>query len=76
MHARADASPKNVRKTNAKDIDDLLASIPVHGLINKVLTVEPAEKEGYFHVIAGGRRYRALKELAKRKQIDRKLEVT
>jgi ParB family chromosome partitioning protein len=69
-------SPKNVRKINAKDIDDLLASIPVHGLINKVLTVEPAEKEGYFHVIAGGRRYRALKELAKRKLIDKKFEVT
>lgn len=68
-------SPKNVRKTNAKAIDDLLASIPVHGLINKVLTVEPGEKEGHFHVIAGGRRLRALKELAKRKQIDKKFEV-
>jgi ParB family chromosome partitioning protein len=61
-------SEKNVRKTNAEAIDDLLASIPVHGLIQN-LSVEPTEKEGHFAVVAGGRRLRALKRLAKEKTI-------
>ncbi len=61
-------SEKNVRKTNVNDIDDLPASIPVHGLIQN-LSVEPAEKDGHFAVVAGGRRLRPLKRLAKEKAI-------
>lgn len=61
-------SEKNVRKTNAADIDDLLASIPVHGLIQN-LNVQQTEKAGHFAVVAGGRRMRALKRLAKEKII-------
>ncbi|RUV90679.1 ParB/Srx family N-terminal domain-containing protein, partial [Mesorhizobium sp. M1A.F.Ca.IN.020.04.1.1] len=67
-------SEKNVRKTNANDIDDLLASIPVFGLIQN-LSVESTEKEGHFAVIAGGRRLRALKRLAKDKVIARDYPV-
>ena len=67
-------SEKNVRKTNAADIDDLLASIPVHGLIQN-LNVEQTEKPGHFAVVAGGRRMRALKRLAKEKVITKDYPV-
>lgn len=61
-------SPKNMRKTDAECVDDLLASIPVHGLIQS-LAVEPSGKKDRYLVIAGGRRLKALKILAKEKAI-------
>src|SRR3546814_15041377 len=40
--------------------------IAAHGLLQNLVAYED---EGLFYVFAGGRRYRALKELAKRKRI-------
>jgi ParB family chromosome partitioning protein len=67
-------SPKNVRKTDADSVDDLLASIPVHGLIQS-LAVEAGAKKGKFLVIAGGRRLKALQILAKEKIIAKDFPV-
>lgn len=52
-------SPANVRRADAS-IDDLVASIAAHGLLNPLTVV--AEGDG-FQVIAGGRRLRALQQL-------------
>jgi ParB family transcriptional regulator, chromosome partitioning protein len=58
----------NVRKTGAKDgIDELAASIAAHGLLTS-LDVRKAAR-GSYTVIAGHRRYHALKLLAERGQI-------
>ena len=64
--AKLAVSPLNVRTTDAENVDDLIASIPVHGLLHSLVIV-PAEKDGHYHVIAGGRRLRALHTLAKSK---------
>lgn len=56
-------SGMNVRKTAADEIADLLSSIPVHGLIEN-LTVVETDKKGFYEVVAGGRRMRALHQLA------------
>ena len=61
-------SPKNVRKLGGDETNDLEASIPVHGLRNP-LEVEPSTKKGFHEVVAGGRRFRALNKLAKKKVI-------
>ena len=67
-------SKSNVRKTGREaGIDQLAASINHDGLINP-LTIAPeigknGEPTGHFEVIAGGRRFAALKLLAKRKAI-------
>ncbi|MGA8499752.1 MAG: ParB/Srx family N-terminal domain-containing protein, partial [Xanthobacteraceae bacterium] len=61
-------SPANVRKTYAKTgIEGLAASIAVHGLLQN-LQVRPATGDR-FEVVAGGRRFAALKLLAKQKKI-------
>lgn len=67
-------SDANVRKT-ARDagIEELAASIAAHGLLQN-LTVRPVLdteglETGKFEVVAGGRRFMALKLLAKRKTI-------
>jgi ParB family transcriptional regulator, chromosome partitioning protein len=61
-------SPANVRKTGAKDgIDGLAASIAAHGLLQN-LQVRSGES-GQYEVVAGGRRFAALKLLAKQKKI-------
>jgi ParB family chromosome partitioning protein len=61
-------SPDNVRKTGAANgIEELAASIAAHGLLQN-LQVRKADS-GKFEVVAGGRRYAALKLLAKRKAI-------
>lgn len=57
---KLEKSPLNVRKT-AAGIDDLLASIPKHGLMLN-LNVYPGKKGKYF-VFAGSRRLAALKAL-------------
>ncbi len=57
-------SKENVRRTGGEDgIAELAASIVVHGL-RQNLNVRATDK-GRFEVIAGGRRLRALKQLAK-----------
>ncbi|MBV9828292.1 MAG: ParB/RepB/Spo0J family partition protein [Alphaproteobacteria bacterium] len=62
-------SPFNVRKTGAKEgIDGLAASIAAHGLLQN-LSVRPAESDGLFEVVAGGRRLAALQLLAKQERI-------
>lgn len=58
----------NVRKTGGKDISDLVASIKAHGLLQN-LTVSPGVNGVKYRVIAGGRRLRALQELAKSKAL-------
>ncbi len=69
-------SDANVRRT-ARDagIEELAASIAAHGLLQN-LTVRPVLdtegiESGKFEVVAGGRRFMALKLLAKRKAIPR-----
>lgn len=59
-------SPLNARKGKALNIEALAADIAAHGLINNLAVYE---EEGAFAVFAGGRRYRALKKLAKAKTI-------
>ncbi len=57
-------SPDNVRKTLSSDtIGELAASIQAHGLLQNLI-VTPAKK-GAYHVNAGGRRLRALQQLAR-----------
>jgi ParB family chromosome partitioning protein len=59
--SRLTLSANNARETQ-ESLDDLLASIPVHGVIQN-LVVRPAKKKGHFEVIAGGRRTRACQQL-------------
>lgn len=61
-------SPRNARKTNAaEDIESLAASIQSMGLLQNLVVSPSIEKEGIFEVDAGGRRFRALRLLVKRK---------
>lgn len=64
----------NVRKTGRKaDIEQLAASIEAHGLLEnlvvRLVRVGSEEAESLYEVIAGGRRFDALKLLAKRYKI-------
>jgi len=52
-------APANVRRS-AAEVDDLVASIEAHGLLNPLTVIET---EAGFEVIAGGRRLRALQRL-------------
>lgn len=62
-------SKANVRRTGAAlGIEELAASIEAHGL-RQNLNVLPVAGTDRFEVVAGGRRLRALKLLAKRKTI-------
>lgn len=62
-------SEANVRRTGKADgIEGLAASIAAHGL-RQNLNVAPREDSKSFEVVAGGRRLRALKHLAKTGQI-------
>lgn len=73
--ARLMASAANVRKTGAKDgIAELAASIEAHGL-RQNLNVRPAPEGDRFEVVAGGRRLRALRLLAKQKKLPKDATV-
>lgn len=60
-------SPLNVRKAKPSAIEALAADIAAHGLLQNLIGYE---EDGKVRICAGGRRYRALKLLAKGKQID------
>lgn len=53
----------NARRTGGDNVDDLVASIRAEGLLQN-LTVIPAAEDGWFEVVAGSRRLRALQVLA------------
>jgi len=61
-------SPLNVRKTGGQSVEDLAASIRAQGLIQN-LTVTAVEGKGKFEVVAGGRRWRALRQLIRSKAL-------
>ena len=59
-------SPLNVRHVKPKAIDQLAADIAAHGLLQNLVVYAEG---GKFAVAAGGRRYRALKQLEKARTI-------
>jgi ParB family transcriptional regulator, chromosome partitioning protein len=59
-------SPLNVRHVKPKAIDQLAADIAAHGLLQNLVVYAEGDR---FAVAAGGRRYRALKQLEKVKTI-------
>lgn len=64
----------NVRRTGAADgVEELAASILVHGLLQPLLVV--AREDGRYAVVAGSRRLMAMKLLAKRKALPRSYAV-
>ena len=66
------ASPLNVRKTGGQTIEDLAASIQAHGLLHNLVVAKKGDKH---HVIAGARRFAALRKLAKQKAIPKTFDV-
>jgi ParB family chromosome partitioning protein len=67
-------SAANVRKTGGEiGLEELAASIAAHGLLQNLpvrsVLDEAGAETGKFEVVAGGRRFAALKLLAKRKRI-------
>jgi ParB family chromosome partitioning protein len=74
-------SSLNVRKTGADSIDDLAASIAVHGLLQnltvtkKSATGKTKSKADTYEVVAGGRRLAALQSLAKQQKIPKDYAV-
>jgi ParB family transcriptional regulator, chromosome partitioning protein len=72
-------SSLNVRKTGADSIDDLAASIAVHGLLQNLTVIKkPATsktKADSYEVVAGGRRLAALQSLAKQRKIPKDYAV-
>lgn len=65
--AKLQPSPRNVRKTGGQSTGDLVASIRSQGLLQP-LVVRPAGD--VFEVDAGGRRLRALKQIAAEDNLD------
>lgn len=51
----------NIR--NPGDIDELVASIKAHGIINPITVIESTAVPGYYHIIAGHRRFAAAKKI-------------
>lgn len=65
-------SPLNVRAGKPTAIDALAQDIAAHGVIQSLSVYEDG---GHYHVFAGGRRFRALKQLVKAKTISGAYEV-
>lgn len=65
-------SPLNVRSGKPTAIDALAQDIAAHGVIQSLSVYKDG---GHYHVFAGGRRFRALKQLAKAKTISGAYEV-
>lgn len=59
-------SPLNQRRVKPSAIEVMADDIAAHGLLQNLVAYE---EDGLLYVFAGGRRYRALKELAKRKRV-------
>lgn len=64
----------NVRRTGAEtNLDELAASIAAHGLLQNLSVRASVDAKGQptgrYEVVAGGRRWRALKRLAQAKRI-------
>ena len=59
-------SPLNVRRVKPKAIDQLAADMKAHGQLQNLVVYAEGNR---FEVAAGGRRYRALKQLEKAKAI-------
>ena len=72
--AKLALSPLNVRKIKTS-IEDLVASIPEHGLIQPLSVLPNPDKNGHYDVIAGGRRFRALSQLSKEKKLPKDFAV-
>ena len=72
--ARLRPSRRNVRKTASPSIEALAASIERVGLLQN-LTVTLAADGGHYEVVAGGRRFAALKLLAKKRRIAKDWDV-
>lgn len=71
-------SPLNQRQSREEDdYSDILPLIRVQGVLQNlvVVTAEPGEKRGTFGVVAGGRRWRCLTQLAREGAIPKKYEV-
>ena len=72
--SRLRPSRRNVRKTAGPSIEALAASIERVGLLQN-LTVTLAAEGGHYEVVAGGRRFAALKLLAKKRRIAKDWDV-
>lgn len=67
-------SDENVRRTDRRGgIGELAASIQAHGLLQSLVVREA--NNGRYAVVAGGRRLRALRQLAKAKCIERNASI-
>jgi ParB family chromosome partitioning protein len=68
-------SSKNVRKSNRdEDIEGLAQSIQEHGLDQNLIVI-PSDERGKYEVIAGGRRYLALRRLQAQRTIPATFDV-
>ena len=72
--SRLRPSRRNVRKTAGPSIEALAASIKRVGLLQN-LTVTQASDGAHYEVVAGGRRFAALKLLAKKRRIAKDWDV-
>ncbi|MBL8372044.1 MAG: ParB/RepB/Spo0J family partition protein [Burkholderiaceae bacterium] len=72
--SRLRPSRRNVRKTAGPSIEALAASIERVGLLQN-LTVTLGTDGGHYEVVAGGRRFAALKLLAKKRRIAKDWDV-
>lgn len=69
-----DRSPLNARKTDTRaGLEEMKASLLAHGLMQNLVVI-PAKK-GRFHVVAGGRRLDALRELLSEGKLPEGYEV-
>ena len=58
-------SPRNARKTGGDDVADMAASIAAGGLLQNLVVIDGPDGLDGYEVIAGGRRLKALQQLAK-----------